>query len=848
MSKRPLASTHRSRREQLIVNAAADEALVALRAVALPTPIVRMPWLDDSRRRVWGKLECWQTTGSFKIRGAFNALRKIGRGEVVVTASAGNHGLAVAYAAKELGLKALVYAPLGASETKLLRLRDMNVEVRQFGSDLRDASDAAQAAAGRLGAVYISPFANLDVIVGQATIAVEAIKQTDKPFDFVVTPLGGGGLVFGIASVLHARSPGTQIVAIHPSAFGRQLERTFLAERMQMRVASTIADGLAVQHSDDGWLGEAIGEVVDRFIEVPESNIKGAMLALLHRQSLLVEGAGAIGVAPFLFEQAADQIEGDVLIILSGGNVSSSSLAHAMAAEISDKSVKKKLGLRATYLPAEMPSIHLDAPPKRPVVSLPSVGESAPTRAEFWQEFLSELSGKVSAARRENSRIAELTRSLGCVPQPVEEEALIACANWAQRLIEVESADAEQTIRRVRLALQLIATVQIAHRWSSAASDAVNSSFLSDPTKMGIGQINYDRYGSAALLSAEEEISNVLGLPTDQFVTLLTSSGQAAYATIECFLLREVTNGKLKIATTPYIYFEATEQLLTLPFAKVSVSSNWSLKGLFDFLNSFEWNVFFVDPIANSEGLPTVDIAEFAKIAQKKDWRNRWIVIDGTLLSGGIDPFSVFNYEGAPTVIYYESASKYLQFGLDLQMAGLIVADKQTAQRLTYYRRNIGALMYPLGAARFPIRSRAHFITRMLILTRNCEELVQTARNADKRDQLIIGFPSNWRELNWSHGGGLVTIRFRREGLNNRIALERFIEKLMRRCEQIDISLAKGVSFGFSTTRVSAAAAMAGTADPFLRFSMGDHDPDENERLCNVVVVTLLDFCKETDT
>lgn len=162
-----------------------------IKKFALKTPLIRLKWLDTNNRRVWAKLECNQLTNSFKVRGAYNAIRKLDPNITVVTNSAGNHGLAIAYTLWKMGRKGKIFVPVNASEIKLKRLINMGVEVIPVGKDLYECGEIAKKVAKEINGVYISPFSTKDVIIGQGSLAVEVLEQKES-FDQVLIPLGGG--------------------------------------------------------------------------------------------------------------------------------------------------------------------------------------------------------------------------------------------------------------------------------------------------------------------------------------------------------------------------------------------------------------------------------------------------------------------------------------------------------------------------------------------------------------------------------------------------------------------------------------------------------------------------------
>jgi threonine dehydratase len=266
-------------------------------------------------------------------------------------------------------------------------------------------------------------------------------------------------------------------------------------------------------------------------------------------------------------------------------------------------------------------------------------------------------------------------------------------------------------------------------------------------------------------------------------------------------------------------------------------------------IDSSEASVIFLDPLANLGDMNILDLKALANKMAVHDWRHKWLVIDGTMVSGGIDVFDVFSAESHPAVLYYESGSKYLQFGLDMQMAGVVVSTKEHIASLATHRRNTGGVMYQSAVTKFPEYDRQMYLSRMRLLSRNAQMFTQGLQDNDYlMARIDLAYPWSWRELGWQHGGGVVAISMKAPGLNNRACLDGFIGLLLQRCRENHIPMTKGVSFGFSITRVSAAAAMADNMPPFLRFSIGEESTQHMQKLVNTVVITLSDFLSDFDS
>jgi threonine dehydratase len=262
------------------------------------------------------KAENLQRTGSFKIRGAVNRIALLTEAEQaggVVTASAGNHGQAVALAAREAGVRATVFMPQDAPMAKLEATRSQGAEVVLGGEDYDEAHAAAHEAA-EAGATYVHAFEDEAVIAGQGTLGLELAEQLDD-VDVVVVPVGGGGLASGIAIALRELRPATRIVGVQAASCA-----PLAGEDPH---GFTIADGIAVKQP--GTLTSRIlEELVDEIVTVTDEEIAQAIVLLLERVKLVVEGAGAASVAAVLAGRVGG--EGPACAVLSGGNIDASLL------------------------------------------------------------------------------------------------------------------------------------------------------------------------------------------------------------------------------------------------------------------------------------------------------------------------------------------------------------------------------------------------------------------------------------------------------------------------------------------------------------------------------------------
>jgi threonine dehydratase len=289
------------------------------------TPLVDSRWLSDrSGAEVRLKLESTQVSNSFKVRGALNAiarLRESGhRVSRVVTASAGNHGRAVAWAAGLASLPATVFTPRAAPESKLEAIRRSGADLRAECDDYEDAEQRARAfARGEGGATFISPYNHEDVIAGGGTVGLEILDAWPE-VSRVLVPIGGGGLIAGIAIAVKARRPSAKIIGIEAEA-----SQTFTAARnaggiVKIDVKPTIADGLSGNVEPDTLTWPYIRDLVDSVVTVSEEDLHSAIRGLLAHDHLVAEGAGAAAVAAVVGGRADINAE-RAAVVLSGANI-----------------------------------------------------------------------------------------------------------------------------------------------------------------------------------------------------------------------------------------------------------------------------------------------------------------------------------------------------------------------------------------------------------------------------------------------------------------------------------------------------------------------------------------------
>ena len=292
-----------------------------VRPVLRPTPVERSETLSRlAGRPVLLKPEYRQRTGSFKIRGAFNRISQLPAGQPVVAASAGNHAQGVALAASLTGREATIFMPTAAALPKVEATRAYGATVRLEGEMVDDCISLAVGFASDTGAVYVPPFDDADVIAGQATLGLEILEEAPGA-EVIAVPVGGGGLVAGVAASV-ALSPGgpdrPRVVGVEAAGAPTLTAALAAGHPVTLDRVATMADGIAVARCSDLTLAHATA-FVDSVLTVDEEEISRAMLLAVERAKAVVEPAGAAALAAVMAERVPGT--GPVVVLLSGGNV-----------------------------------------------------------------------------------------------------------------------------------------------------------------------------------------------------------------------------------------------------------------------------------------------------------------------------------------------------------------------------------------------------------------------------------------------------------------------------------------------------------------------------------------------
>jgi threonine dehydratase len=285
------------------------------------TPLRLSEWLSGPDANVSLKLETVQPTCSYKIRGAFNAVQRLsdeGAADLrLVTASAGNHGRALAYAAGMFDLPLVVFIARDAPRAKIDAIARSGAELRPC-ADYDEAEREAKAFAEQSGGVYVSPYSHPDVIAGAGTIGLELFAQ-EPNLDAVIVPIGGGGLISGIGIALKALSPKTRVIGVEAAASCPFTTSLAAGRLVTIDVGPSLADGLTGNLDPDTITLDIVRDVVDEIVVVEEDELRGALAGVVTHEHVVIEGAAAAGPAALLSGKI--HARGNVAVILSGANV-----------------------------------------------------------------------------------------------------------------------------------------------------------------------------------------------------------------------------------------------------------------------------------------------------------------------------------------------------------------------------------------------------------------------------------------------------------------------------------------------------------------------------------------------
>ena len=331
-------------------------AAFVLKKVARKTDLIRATKLSK-QCELYLKTENLQETGSFKLRGAYYKISQLTEEEKsrgIIACSAGNHAQGVAMAATQSGIQSLICMPDGAPISKVEATKQLGAEVRLVKGAYDDAYATALQLQEDTGATFIHPFDDDEVIAGQGTIGLEILDELENP-DAVVVPIGGGGLISGVAYAIKHLNPNVKIYGVQAAGAASMVKSQQEGTPITLDQAETFADGIAVKHPGDITY-QLVEQYVDEIVTVSEDELAAAILALIEKQKVIAEGAGAVSVAAVLFHKLP--VEGKkVVCIVSGGNIDVNILSRVITRGLLTSGRNVSLTIALTDKPGQLQEV-----------------------------------------------------------------------------------------------------------------------------------------------------------------------------------------------------------------------------------------------------------------------------------------------------------------------------------------------------------------------------------------------------------------------------------------------------------------------------------------------------------
>ena len=314
-----------------------------IRPFVRETFLEQATWLNRRGTSVYCKCENLQYTGSFKVRGAMNKLLSLTikeRKRGVVAASTGNHGAAVAFGLKVLGVQGIVFVPERADAVRIKAIRKQGAEVRRYGDDPVLTEIHARRFAAKKGMIYLSPYNDLDVVAGQGTIGVELHRQLQH-VDAIFASIGGGGLISGVASYLKTVNPRIKVFGCSPRNSDIMIRSVKAGRIVDAPSLPTLSESTMGGIEPDAITFNFCHSLVDHYITVTEGEIRDSLIKFMENQHMLIEGAAAVSIAAYL--RAARNLAGmTVVIIICGANINARTLNHILS--------KKRCPTKSSYI------------------------------------------------------------------------------------------------------------------------------------------------------------------------------------------------------------------------------------------------------------------------------------------------------------------------------------------------------------------------------------------------------------------------------------------------------------------------------------------------------------------
>lgn len=395
-----------------------------------------------------------------------------------------------------------------------------------------------------------------------------------------------------------------------------------------------------------------------------------------------------------------------------------------------------------------------------------------------------------------------------------------------------------QMEERYRALVQLQSLVGSFYERASPSYDQSKTVWWFDPLYHQSYGLNYDRYGAPDVREMEATLLKALNLGHDKLPLklLLTSSGVAAFTVLQQFVMSKVVSAGDTIVISPYLYFECFDHLRLLNHVKVVNAKSFAAEDIIAEAEKHNAKAIYLDPMANTIDLETTDIRRFSQLVSKRaGWSERYLIIDATLVSGGMRVYDWFQGPEHPKILYYESAHKYIQMGMDIVMCGLIVYPEEFHETIGLIRQVTGTTLYSRQANVLPRIDFQIHQSRMQWLTTNAEKLYHSLETQSS-SLAVFNFPVHWRKMGWSHGGNIVTVRLLGgDHVNKRPSLDTFTSLVLRAAEEEDVAMTKGGGLGFSVTRIWPSTPFIHDEDPYIRISVGV-DPDEVESVARAIM------------
>lgn len=397
----------------------------------------------------------------------------------------------------------------------------------------------------------------------------------------------------------------------------------------------------------------------------------------------------------------------------------------------------------------------------------------------------------------------------------------------------------------VRFAVATLAYVRGALEWCSPSYAQAGVAQFFHLGAQDCPTVNYERYEHRPVERVERQLLDLFALTPDTHGVSATSSGMAAYSLVESFLLRHRLRAGDTVLLAPYIYFESVQQLQALPHVTTAWADGYGTADLVAAVRQHRPRVVLADPLANTHQQRMVDLAGLLAGLRASVTERTTLVVDGTMLSGGIAP-ELLAADDLVEVLYFESGSKYLQLGMDAGMAGVVVYPAELREPFELLRRNGGLILYRNGGELFPAYDRDLYQRRMRRICANATRIA-TLLHADPAVRAaghvthpaLPDHPDHGLACTLPYSGGCVNFLFHERSRNTKAEFNVVFDQIFAAARARGVHVTKGPSFGFAAPRVSAADAFAPGEPPFFRLYAGDR-ADQADALAEIIAQVLI--------